>query len=119
MIHDFFQGFVNKLSILSSIKLHDEKGISMKKLMLLLSLAFAATQSQAITIEDCSNLLPEGYKFKINMEADIDTSKPNDKVSGMIKVIPQQDIPDYLAFDEKPFVECVVQLIKVNRYRDQ
>ncbi|TQV77189.1 hypothetical protein FLL45_04375 [Aliikangiella marina] len=93
----------------------------MKKLLLVVftvaisSVAFYAIagDKKYSTIQSCTDLLPEGHKFTITINASVDTNEKERKMTGQLNISDEAK-SNNADLDSKlgPFKACIVKIIK-------
>lgn len=82
----------------------------MKKSLLLICLSSVSLGTTAKTLEECTELLPEGHTYKVDITFDVDKTKPTPVVTGSFGVTGGTDTSEN--FDISDFVECAAPLLK-------
>ena len=82
----------------------------MNKNLLIVSLLGFSLGATASTLEDCTKLLPEGHRYKVEITLDVDKTTQEPTFTGSFEVTGGADTPE--DFDIGEFAECAGPLIK-------
>ncbi|MGF1755777.1 hypothetical protein L4C33_19565 [Vibrio makurazakiensis] len=84
--------------------------VTLRQIIISLGLFSLNSVAVSATLEECSNLLPEGHEYKIEITLDVDKTSSDTSTSGNFSVTGGADQPS--SFDISAFVECAAPLIK-------